>query len=71
VAGTSDKFQESIRFTLLLVVSLLLPLWGAVLIVLGLKDGSLSWIASGVAIAAAGAITFIGSPLINFGGGEG
>jgi len=44
------------------VVSLILPLWGAVPIVLGIKDSSLWWIASGVAIVAAGAITLIGSP---------
>jgi hypothetical protein len=47
-------------------VSLILPLWGIVLIVLGVKDGSLWWIASGVAIGAAGAVTFIGSPLMDF-----
>jgi hypothetical protein len=70
MAGKSDKVQESLSWSLRLVVSLLLPLWGAVLIVLGLKDGSLWWIASGVAIAATGAITFIGSPLIDFGAGE-
>lgn len=70
MAGKSDKVQESISFTLRLAVSLLLPLWGVVLIVLGIKDGSLWWIASGVAIGAAGAVTFIGSPLIDFGVGE-
>ena len=71
MAGRVDKVQESISWSLRLVVSLILPLWGAVLIVLGIKDGSLWWIASGVAIVAAGAVTFIGSPLIRIGGGEG
>ena len=70
MAGKRDKVQESISFSLRLVVSLILPLWGIVLVVLGVKDGSLWWIASGLAIGAAGAVTFIGSPLINFGADE-
>jgi len=49
-----------------LMVSLILPLWGIVLTVLGIKDGSAWWIASGVAIGAAGAVTFIGSPQMDF-----
>jgi hypothetical protein len=36
----------------------------------GIKYGSLWWIASGVAIGAAGAVTFIGSSLMDFGAGE-
>jgi hypothetical protein len=70
MAGRADKVQESISWSLRLIVSLILPLWGIVLIVLGLKDGSLWWIASGVAIGAAGAVTFIGSPLMDFVAGE-
>jgi hypothetical protein len=66
MAGKEDKVQESISWSLRLVVSLILPLWGIGLIVLGVKDGSLWWIASGVAIGAAGAVTFIGSPLMDF-----
>jgi len=71
MAGKRDKVQESISFSVRLVVSLILPLWGIVLVVLGIKDGSLWWIASGLAIGAAGAVSFIGSPPINFGAGEG
>ncbi|HVA41787.1 MAG TPA: hypothetical protein VNF49_14055 [Candidatus Binataceae bacterium] len=70
MAGKADKAQESISWILRLAISLILPLWGVVLVVLGIKDGSLWWIASGVAVAATGAITFIGSPLIDFGIGE-
>jgi hypothetical protein len=71
MAGKADTAQESISFIVRLLVSLILPLWGVVLIVLGIQDGSLWWIGSGVAIAAAGALTFIGSPLVNFGPREG
>jgi hypothetical protein len=66
MAGKEDKVQESISWGLRLIVSLILPLWGIVLIVLGVKDGSLWW----VAIGAAGAVTFIGSPLMDFVAGE-
>ncbi len=71
MAGKQDKVQGSISWKMRLIVSLILPLWGIVLIVLGIKDGSAWWIASGVAIGAAGAVTFIGSPLILLDGGEG
>jgi hypothetical protein len=39
MAGKRDKVQESISFSVRLVVSLILPLWGIVLVVLGIKDG--------------------------------
>jgi hypothetical protein len=71
MAGKADKAQESISWILRLAVWLLLPLWGVALIVLGIKYGSAWWIASGVAIAAAGAVTFIGLPLIDFRAREG
>ncbi len=71
MAGKQDKVQESISWIVRLLVSLILPLWGIVLIVLGLKYGSAWWIASGVAIRATGVVTFVGSPLIRLGGREG
>jgi len=46
MAGKEDRVQESISWSLRLIVSLTLPLWGIVLIVLGVKDGSLWWILS-------------------------
>jgi hypothetical protein len=70
MAGQADKVQESISWILQLVVSQILPVWGVALIVIGLKYGSVWWIANGVAIGAAGAIIFIGSPLIDIGTGE-
>jgi hypothetical protein len=70
MAGRADKFQESISWILRLVVSLILPVWGVALIVIGLKYGSAWWIASGVAIGATGVIIFIGSPLMEFVIGE-
>ena len=70
MAGQADKVQESISWILRLVVSLILPVWGVALIVIGLKYGSAWWIASGIAIGAAGAIIFIGSPLMDFVTGE-
>jgi hypothetical protein len=66
MAGQADKVQESISWILRLVVSLILPVWGVALIVIGFKYGSAWWIASGIAIGAAGAIIFfIGSPLMD------
>ena len=69
MAGNKTRFRID-KLEPAAIVSLILPLWGIVLIVLGIKDGSAWWIASGVAIGAAGAVTFIGSPLMDFGARE-
>jgi hypothetical protein len=70
MAGQADKVQESISWILRLAVSLILPAWAVALVVIGLKYGSAWWIASGVAIGAAGVIIFIASPLMEIGTGE-
>src|ERR1700730_13899771 len=54
MAGRADKVQESISWILRLVVSLILPVWGVALIVIGLKYGSGWWVTNCGAIDAAG-----------------
>lgn len=66
MAGKADIVQQSISWILRLVVSLIFPVWGVVLVAIGVEYGSAWWIASGVAIAAVGAVTLIGSPLMDF-----
>ncbi|MGH7914464.1 MAG: hypothetical protein ACREPW_07430 [Candidatus Binataceae bacterium] len=70
MAGKAHKVQGLIGGIVRLVVSLILPIWGIALIVIGINYDSAWWIASGVAIGIAGAFTFIGSPLIRFGDDE-
>lgn len=70
MAGTVNRTQDTVGFIVRSLVSLILPAWGIALITLGAEYGSAWWIASGVAIGAAGLIIFIGSPLLGLGGRE-
>jgi hypothetical protein len=44
-------------------VSLVMPVWGLIMLVLGLRDGSLWWIGCGAVVGAIGLLLFVGSPL--------
>ena len=54
----------AINSLLRLLTSLVIPAWGLVTLGLGLRGGSVWWIATGVAIALIGAMVLIGSPLV-------
>jgi len=71
MAGTVNRTQDTLGFIIRVLVSLILPAWGVALIVLGAEHGSAWWIASGVAIGAAGVVIFVGSPLVHVGRYEG
>ena len=69
MAGQADKVQESISWTLRLLVSLILPAWGIALLAIGINYGSAWWFLSGLAIGVTGALIFIGGiavPLFNY-----
>jgi hypothetical protein len=53
--------ERAISFTLRLIVSLIIPLWGLIMLVLGLLHGEAWWIASGGIVLAIGAIFLCGS----------
>jgi hypothetical protein len=71
MAGTVNRTQDTVGFIIRFLVSLILPAWGIALIVLGAEYGLGWWIASGVAIGAAGVVIFVGSPLVRVGVREG
>ena len=71
MAGTVNGTQDTVGFIMRFLISMILPLWGIALIALGINYGSAWWIASGVAIGAAGVVIFVGSPLVRVGGHEG
>lgn len=60
----SSKVERTMRFIIRLVVSLLLPVWGLIIIVLGVTWGMGWWIATGLVVLAIGAVLFAGSSLI-------
>jgi hypothetical protein len=60
--GTS--IERTISFVLRLVVSLIIPAWGLVMLVLGLMWSSGWWIATGAVVLAIGVISLGGSSLV-------
>jgi hypothetical protein len=53
-----------LSFVLRLLVGLLLPIWGLVMIILGVISGSGWWIVTGVVVLAIGIVMFAGSSLV-------
>jgi hypothetical protein len=64
MATREERAERAIDSALRLGISLILPLWGLVMIVLGLRHGSLWWLGSGVAVMGVGAVMMVASPLI-------
>ncbi len=60
----SSKAERMASFIIRLVVSLLLPVWGLIMIVLGVTWGMGSWIATGLMVLAIGVVLFAGSSLV-------
>jgi hypothetical protein len=59
----SSKAERIASFIIRLVVSLLLPVWGLIMIVLGVTWGMGWWIATGLVVLAIGVVLFAGSSL--------
>ncbi len=60
----SSKAELVASFIIRLVVSLLLPVWGLIMIVLGVTWGMGWWIATGLVVLAIGVALFAGSSLV-------
>jgi TRAP-type mannitol/chloroaromatic compound transport system permease large subunit len=58
-----ERAERTISLLARLAISLVLPAWALVMVLLGLYYGSLWWIATGIAVGAIGAVLFAGSPL--------
>lgn len=61
----SSQTERAISFVMRLIVSLLLPGWGVVMIILGLTDGSGWWVITGLTVLAIGVVLFAGSSLVS------
>ncbi len=59
----SSGVERTVSFIIRLVVSLMLPAWGLIMIVLGVTWGMGWWIATGLVVLAIGVVLFAGSSL--------
>jgi hypothetical protein len=58
-----ERAENAMSALMRLGVSLVMPLWGLIMLVLGLRDHSPWWIGCGVVVGAIGLLLFVGSPL--------
>jgi hypothetical protein len=59
-----NPVERAISFAMRLAVSMILPAWGALMIVIGASHRQGWWIASGVVVFAVGAIFLAGSSIV-------
>ncbi len=65
MADSGEKTEHALSVLMRLLVSLVLPAWGIVMLVLGLMYGAGWWIGTGVVVGLIGAVMFVGSPVID------
>jgi hypothetical protein len=60
----ANPVERAVSFVMRLLVSMVLPAWGVIMIVLGAMYAEGWWIATGVAVFAIGVIFFAGSSVV-------
>lgn len=60
-----EKAEKAVSFLMRLGVSLVLPLWGLAMLVLGIEWSSGWWIGCGVVVGGTGLLMLAGSPLLD------
>lgn len=65
MADSGERTEHLLSVLMRLLVSLVLPVWGITMIVLGIMHGAGWWIGTGVAVGLVGAVMFVGSPVID------
>ena len=61
---SQEKIEATVSFVARMVISLMLPLWGLAMLILGVAWGSLWWIICGAVTVGVGLILAVGNPLI-------
>jgi len=60
-----ERAERAVSFVMRLLVSMVLPLWGLAMLLLGIERGSLWWIGCGVVVGGIGLLMFAASPLLD------
>jgi len=61
---SQEKIEATISFVVRMVISLIMPVWGLAMLILGFTWASPWWIICGAVTAGVGAILAVGNPLI-------
>ena len=60
----ANPVECAVSFTMRLAVSMILPAWGAIMALIGVRHGEGWWIASGAAVFAVGMVFLAGSSIV-------
>ena len=63
MADPAERAEYAASIVMRLLVSLALPVWGLVMLILGIEYVSGWWIGCGLVVGAIGLLFFVGSPL--------
>ncbi|HYA36462.1 MAG TPA: hypothetical protein VEF03_12630 [Candidatus Binataceae bacterium] len=63
MADPTQKAENALSAVMRMGISLILPLWALAMIVLGITQGNLWWMGSGLVTGVAGLIMMVGNPL--------
>ena len=63
MADPQEQAERAVSMLMRLGISLVLPLWGLFMLILGIRNMSGWWIIFGLIVGGLGALFFVGSPL--------
>ncbi|HLI79951.1 MAG TPA: hypothetical protein VKV03_08205 [Candidatus Binataceae bacterium] len=63
MAEPQERAERAISMLMRLGISIVMPLWGLAMLILGIRNMSGWWIISGLIVGGLGALFFVGSPL--------
>ena len=63
MADPQEQAERAVSIVMRLGISLVMPLWGLIMLILGIRNMSGWWIIFGLIVGGLGALFFVGSPL--------
>lgn len=63
MADPQERAERAVSMLMRLGISLVMPLWGLIMLILGIRNMSGWWIIFGLIVGGLGALFFVGSPL--------
>jgi hypothetical protein len=63
MADPAERAERAVSTLMRLLISLVMPLWGLTMFILGVRNMSGWWIGCGLVVGGLGMLFFVGSPL--------
>lgn len=63
MADPQERAERAVSILMRLVISIVMPVWGLAMLIIGVRNLSGWWIGFGLIVGALGTLFFVGSPL--------